>query len=180
METESKYKCFSLFLFSLVFISTIHSQDPEQSVMDINNIISWVRNDGYHDWVINDSFNVVFPKGTAGGIMNDGICWGGKLYDENPVIIRVNGCDTSFNMGYSYNSNDQDIIYSKYLPAPPALGYLFLNGSSFNTGNNFDSAIVNFKWRKGYKFFHPKPLTVSIGFKAGDTWSYPDYTYNGI
>ena len=347
----------NLIILSIIFFLTlipiqIFCQDPEQSIMDINNITLWVRNDGFHDWLINNSFCSSYPKGTAGAIFTEGICWGGKVFDENEKIIRVNGCtygsgnsplsrlfrvrpdyfkadvtddasnfflvpknqvtdsmretlykqyekdwnewpaekgapfydvnkngkyepdidipgvpgasqtiwinyiddqsennygspqigldiretywaynyttslgnviykkvdiiykgknnspsnskidsmyicqftdvddgdgsndfigcDTSLNMGYVYNSSDYDAVYSKFFPAPPAVGYSVLNGPAFPTGNNFDSAIVNFKWRRGYKYFNSKPLTVFIAHRTGGIFSDPSFDYTG-
>ncbi|MFA3783589.1 T9SS type A sorting domain-containing protein [Melioribacteraceae bacterium 4301-Me] len=89
------------------------------------------------------------------------------------------GCDTSLNMGYSYNSNDYDKEYSKYLSAPPAIGYVILQGVSHKTNNLSDSAIINFKWRKGYKYFNSKPLTAALLHRTGGSWSDPTHSYNG-
>jgi hypothetical protein len=74
------------------------------------------------------------------------------------------GSDTLLNMGYAYNSTSFD---SKYSPAdivPPAMGYDFLQGASYKTGNQNDSAIVNLKWRHGYKYFSNKPLSTMVYF----------------
>lgn len=89
------------------------------------------------------------------------------------------GCDTFLNMGYAYNARDFDNIYNEFLSAPPAVGTIFLQGTAHWTGNPLDSAVVNFKWRRGYKYFHEKPLTVFIAFKIGDEWGDPDYNYQG-
>lgn len=89
------------------------------------------------------------------------------------------GTDTTLNLGYAYNSQDLDSEYDKFGLAPPAVGYTILQGVSKYTGNNSDSAIVNFKWRKGYKYFNAKPLTNAILHRTGSTWSDPYLTYNG-
>ncbi len=39
---------------------------PSQTIMDINNITSWIRGDGYHEPVVGYSWNGTFPRGTAG------------------------------------------------------------------------------------------------------------------
>jgi len=77
------------------------------------------------------------------------------------------GCDTTLNLGYTYNSKDPDSEYEKFGLAPPAVGHSFLQGISKYTGNIVDSAIINFKWRLGYKYFNSKPLTVSILHRTG-------------
>ncbi len=350
-----------LIFFFFILTSTLQSQDPEQSIINVNNITSWVRNDGFHDWVVASSWNGVFPKSIpAGAIFSEGLVWGGKIFDGSDPLIRVNGsdygngnlpitrlfrvrtyyqnadltddaanfflvspnhvndsmiaqiyqqykkdwnewpgekgapfydtnkngiyepdidvpgipgasqtiwinyndeesyqtygsppigleiqetywayasnymnvydlgnmltnviykhariiykgtdltnpdahidsmffvqwvdtnlgsaiddfagCDTSLNLGYVYNSRDTDAIYSQFLKAPPAIGHVFLQGVADKTNNFSDSAIVNFKWQHGYKFFHPQPLTVFIASRTGDTWGSPPYSYEG-
>jgi len=64
---------------------------PLQSLIDVNNLTSWVRRDGFHDWVIESSWNGTFPKGTAGFVFSEGIIWGGKVSDGGTVIVRVGG-----------------------------------------------------------------------------------------
>ena len=74
------------------------------------------------------------------------------------------GSDTLLNMGYAYNSSFFDSKYSAQNLFPPAMGYSFLQGASYKTGNLNDSAIVNLKWRKGYKYFSNKPLSNMVYF----------------
>jgi hypothetical protein len=83
------------------------------------------------------------------------------------------GCDPDLDLGYAYSSSTQDAIYRGLGLAPPALGYDFLQGVAEYTGNPSDSAIVNFKWRKGYKYVHEKPLTTYTYFAAGGAWQDP-------
>lgn len=89
------------------------------------------------------------------------------------------GCDTTLNLGYTYNSEDPDIDYIQFGLAPPAVGYSYLQGVSRYTGNYSDSAIFNFKWRKGYKYFNSSPLTVAILHRTGGYFGDPGYNYNG-
>ena len=89
------------------------------------------------------------------------------------------GCDTTLNLGYTYNSEDPDVDYIKFGLVPPAVGYIYLQGVSRYTGNYSDSAIFNFKWRKNYKYFNSKPLTNAILHRTGDYFSDPGYNYNG-
>ncbi|MGE5806507.1 MAG: T9SS type A sorting domain-containing protein [Ignavibacteria bacterium] len=364
MKTAALLKCFQkIIILAILLESSSRSQNPEQSIMDVNNITSWVRNDGFHDWLIRipsnkEGWNGLFPKGSAATIFCEGLLWGGKVFDKNPVLIRAGGseyksanvpitrlfrvmpffreagltndasnffnvperlvtdsminqlnaqyekdwnewpaergapyydinkngkyepyidipgipgasqtiwinyndsrsdnlyqcppigleiqetywayagssnyginsefmnvifkhaniiykgshystpnsyidsmyvnqwvdqelgnpaddllgCDTLLNMGYAYNARDFDNIYNEFLSAPPAVGTIFLQGTAHWTGNPLDSAVVNFKWRRGYKYFHEKPLTVFIAFKIGDTWGDPEYNYFG-
>ncbi|MGB8316599.1 MAG: hypothetical protein WCE54_00640, partial [Ignavibacteriaceae bacterium] len=342
------------FLFLLlIFIPPISGQqNPVQSIMDINNFTLWVRDDGFHDWVINNNYCSTFPKGTTGPIFTEGIVWGGKVYDGKDTIVRVNGCtyacgnsaierlfrvrtdylnadltddasnfymvpldkvtksmiseiykqyekdwnewpaekgapfydinkdgkyepdtdipgvpgaaqtlwinytdnnsyntygspniglevretywaysdsgkvgnviykkadiiykgtqdtqqdsridsmyicqftdtddgiatndflgcDTLFNLGYVYNSSDYDERYNAFFLAPPAAGYSILTGAAFRTGIPSDSAIINFKWRHGYKYFNSSPLTVFIAHRTGGYFADPDFNYTG-
>src|SRR3989304_607420 len=89
------------------------------------------------------------------------------------------GCDTTLNLGYAYSSGATDATYSGLGLAPPAAGYDFLQGVSKFTGNPNDSAIFNLKWRKGYKYINPRPMSSSVYFAAGGTWSDPSFNYNG-
>jgi Secretion system C-terminal sorting domain len=83
------------------------------------------------------------------------------------------GCDTSLDLGYVYNSTSFDQYYDQFSLAPPAIGYTFLQGVAEKTGNISDSAIVDLKWRKGYRFFNSIPMTGFIPQKGGDYYSDP-------
>ena len=72
-----------LFLLLIFIPAVFGQQNPMQSIMDINNFTLWVRDDGFHDWVINTDYCSTFPKGTTGPIFTEGIVWGGKVYDGN-------------------------------------------------------------------------------------------------
>lgn len=89
------------------------------------------------------------------------------------------GCDTTLNLGYSYNANSEDAVYQSIGLKPPASGYVMLQGVSTYTGNASDSAIFNFKWRKGYRYSSPKPMNSFVYIAAGGTWNDPNFTYTG-
>ena len=89
------------------------------------------------------------------------------------------GCDTTLNLGYAYNSGPTDGTYSGLGLAPPAVGYDFFSGVSSFTGDLNDSAIVDLKWKKGYKYINRKPMSSFIYFAAGGAWSDPGFNYNG-
>ena len=327
--------------------------DPGQSLIDVNQITCWTRNDGYHDWVVGGSWDGAFPNGVvAGAIFSEGIVWGGLVSDGTSPSLRVNGntystgcapitrlyrirpdylngdlsqdaadfnnigitsvtsgdiaalraqyakdwnewpasdgapyndvdgngaydptvdipgipgasqtlfikynddlsnsnygsppiglevtetywayaaagglgnvifkkvdivykgiqgapadahiddmyivqwadadvgnstddfagCDTTLNLGYAYSSGFTDAVYQGLNLAPPAVGYDFLQGVSHYTGNPNDSAIFNLKWRHGYAYINPKPMSSYVYFAAGGTWSDPAFTYTG-
>jgi hypothetical protein len=70
------------------------------------------------------------------------------------------GCDSLLSLGYAYNSMTADSLYGTVGMSAPAVGYLFLHGPSYYTGNLADSAIIDFKWRHGYKYWFYPPMTV--------------------
>ncbi|MGB8318833.1 MAG: hypothetical protein WCE54_11950, partial [Ignavibacteriaceae bacterium] len=58
-----------LIFFIFICIPALSGQqNPVQSIIDINNFTLWVRDDGFHDWVINNNYCSTFPKGTTGPI----------------------------------------------------------------------------------------------------------------
>ncbi len=67
------------------------ASNPSETPMDINNITSWLRGDGYHDPIVSLSWNGSFPKGTAGFIYAEGVVWGGKVDDGISPVVRVGG-----------------------------------------------------------------------------------------
>jgi len=56
------------------------------------------------------------------------------------------GCDTTLNLGYGYNGEDQDEFYG----IPPAIGYLLLQGPVVES-SEADSALFGGKWKKGFR-----------------------------
>ncbi|MCI0448976.1 MAG: hypothetical protein L0Y79_04205 [Chlorobi bacterium] len=48
------------------------------------------------------------------------------------------GCDTSLNLGYTYNTINNDTTYG----VPPAVGFLMLRGALRFTGNNSDTVFI--------------------------------------
>ena len=89
------------------------------------------------------------------------------------------GCDTILNLGYTYNSDNNDKVFSELGMTPPAVGYVILQGVAKYTGNPNDSAIVNLKWRKGYKYINSKPLSTFINSASGGLFADPGYSYKG-
>ncbi len=90
------------------------------------------------------------------------------------------GCDSTLGLGYQYNSTATDAKYAAVGLAAPAVGYAILNGTAYKTGNFNDSAVVNFQWRHGYKYWSANPLSAYDYFAAGSPISDPDNgTYSG-
>ena len=344
----------SALLLPIIFLScsNAYAQNPAQSLIDVGSITSWVGANGFHDWLVNDSYNGTYPKRLPVGVVfSEGINWGGLVHDEDSQLVRVNGnnyssgclpvtrlyrvrtdyykadltddasnslmkapedvttadiqtikdqyekdwtewpadkgapyydadkdgrynpdidipgvpgalqtiwinysdngsplygsdpigldisetcwayssqgrisniiykkvdiiyrgtpsappdsridsmyicqwtdtdlgtstddfigTDTTLNLGYTYNSDDYDLEYSKYNIIPPAVGNTFIQGVSEYTGNSSDSAIFNFRWVKGRKYFNPKPLTEAILHRTTGCFSDPYFAYIG-
>jgi hypothetical protein len=127
--------------------------------------------------VIFKKVNVVY-KGTANTPSNATINDMYLVQWSDPDIGQYTddfaGCDPSLNLGFAYSSSTNDAVYGDLGLAPAALGYDFLQGVAQYTGDPDDSAIVNLKWRKGYKYVNEKPLTVFTYFAAGGAWQDPD------
>ena len=83
------------------------------------------------------------------------------------------GCDSSLNLGFTYNSTTYDAAYAPLGLKAPANGYVFLQGSAHWTGNLSDSAIMNFRWRKGYRSFAERPMSAFSFFGPGSPWPSP-------
>lgn len=89
------------------------------------------------------------------------------------------GCDTVLNLGYAYTAGATDANYGGLGLPSPAVGYDFFSGVSRYTGNAADSAVVNLKWTKGYKYVNEKAMSSFIYFAAGGAWSDPPFSYTG-
>lgn len=65
---------------------------PVSTLLNINNIAAWIRNDG---WSARDpgtgNSGVAFPRGTSYCIFQDGIVWGGNVNDGGAQLLRVGG-----------------------------------------------------------------------------------------
>lgn len=77
------------------------------------------------------------------------------------------GCDTMLNLAFNYNSKTFDSVYSKINIAAPASGYVYLQGTSHRSDDPRDSAIVNFHWRNGYKYWTIHPMSVFFNKGSG-------------
>jgi hypothetical protein len=87
------------------------------------------------------------------------------------------GCDSLLSLAIEYNSKTLDSKYAAVGLNAPADGYAFLQGASHYTGNPADSAIVNFQWRHGYRYWNDPAMSVFIPHWSGGSISDPD---NGV
>jgi hypothetical protein len=109
---------------SLLINPTSNAQDPNQSVINISKITSWVKDDGFHDWIVGDSWNGAYPKGTENGVIfSEGIVWGGLVYDGQPTKVRVNG--------NTYGTGCSPITRLYRVRADYSSGYLISDAASF-------------------------------------------------
>ena len=83
------------------------------------------------------------------------------------------GCDTTLNLGYAYNAGATDQTYTPLGMIPPAVGYDFFQGVSLYTGDMNDSAVVDLKWQKGYKYVSSNQLSTFVYFSAAGGWEDP-------
>ena len=106
MNRNNNCSVFILGIMSLAFIitSSAYCQDSTQNVMDVNNITSWVRDDGFHPAMVkgsnphNNAWNGTFPIETTGAIYTEGVVWICKAFDlsqndpnpSNPTTIKQN------------------------------------------------------------------------------------------
>ena len=64
----------------------------ERALMNVNNMSLWFRSDGWSARnPLTGSSGVTFPRGTDQVIFQDGLIWGGRVYDGDAQIIRVGG-----------------------------------------------------------------------------------------
>ncbi len=72
------------------------AQEPafgERSLININNISTWIRRDGWsarHPLRVNFS-GTTFPRSTSQVVYQDGLVWGGRVRDGDPQVVRVGG-----------------------------------------------------------------------------------------
>ena len=85
------------------------------------------------------------------------------------------GCDTVESLGYVYNGEPNDPVYSPLGLVPPAGGYEMVGGTAYYTGDRSDSAIIDLHWRRGYKYRYAVPMTHFIAFWDGSAIVDPDW-----
>ncbi|MCK5125943.1 MAG: T9SS type A sorting domain-containing protein [candidate division Zixibacteria bacterium] len=71
------------------------------------------------------------------------------------------GCDTTLELGYVYNADDDD---TQYGTAPPAIGAILLQGPMVATGNDADTAKM---WGQSYAGFSQMDMTSSMSYVNG-------------
>ncbi len=85
------------------------------------------------------------------------------------------GCDSSLGLAFGYNSTNTDAEYGRFGLHPPAIGYKVVQGPIV-PGGAMDTAIFDLRKRAGFKNL---PVTASIYFAAGGTYSDPPFNYDG-
>jgi len=65
--------------------------EPRRTILNINNITTWVEDNGLFPTITHEWRNGTYPKGTAGVIYAEGIVWGGKVNDGRRSSLRVGG-----------------------------------------------------------------------------------------
>jgi hypothetical protein len=87
------------------------------------------------------------------------------------------GCDSVLGLGFVYNANTVDAEYQALGYPAPAVGFDFLQGPAYYTGNPNDSAVIGLKWRRGYKYWSENALSAFVFFAAGTGISDPGNQY---
>jgi len=83
------------------------------------------------------------------------------------------GSDSLLELGYAYNADSLDTMYSDYGLSPPAIGYAIIQGPVVSSGNFSDTAIFDFRKIAG-----------AINRRANafvniDAYSHPTFDYSG-
>jgi hypothetical protein len=89
------------------------------------------------------------------------------------------GCDTSLNLGYVYNGDDEDEGSAGYGTKPPACGFQLLQGPIVPGGSN-DSALFDWQWRKGFRNLPLSSFTFGTGYGEYDPFEYGPYYYGRL
>ena len=97
--------------------ATARQGQVSQSVININDISLWIRNDGlsqpFSFWSASGSWALMYPRGEAGLVYQDGVLWVGKLWDGQQSQIVLGGG--------RYETGDQPgVILSKGVAEDPA------------------------------------------------------------
>jgi hypothetical protein len=77
--------------------------EPVMTILNINNITSFMRADGQGNHDVTDQAGCRYPRGTSTCLYEDGFVWGGKLYTDaaktqpSSQLIRVGG--QTYNQG---------------------------------------------------------------------------------
>jgi len=63
-----------------------------RALININNISMWFARDGFsaHN-PLTDNPGTTFPRSTSQIVFQDGLIWGGRVFDGNPQQVRVGG-----------------------------------------------------------------------------------------
>ncbi|MFA6439804.1 MAG: hypothetical protein WCX28_10890, partial [Bacteriovoracaceae bacterium] len=84
------------------------------------------------------------------------------------------GCDTTLNLGYTYNATGVDREYQKYHTIPPSVGFSILQGPVIPSPN--DTAIVGLSKRPGFKNL---PMTSFLYFAGYGNYADPPFNLYG-
>ena len=95
--------------------------------------------------------------------------------DIGSLTDDLAGCDTTLQMGYMYNGLNIDREFQKLSMAPPAVGYMLLQGPVV-PGNTFDQARFDGRLLPGKKNL---PMTSFGYFATGSAIAEPPASYEG-
>jgi hypothetical protein len=69
------------------------------SLLNINNISAWVRNDGQSAHCPDNDEGILYPRGTGYVVYQDGLVWGGYVRDNNPTLPRLRVGGQTYHVG---------------------------------------------------------------------------------
>ncbi len=87
-----------------------------------NSVFTEYRIINRSNFIWNDFYFGILTDDNNGGAFDDAVC-----------------CDSSINIGYTYNETNNDEIYGS---APPAISFNVLSGTEKSTGNLSDSVVI--------------------------------------
>jgi len=88
--------------------------------------------------------------------------------DLGSFVDDLAGCDTTLQVGYTYNGKDPDEIFKRYGLPPPAFGYVLLQGPLVPSSG--ENGVFNLETRSGYRNLRMDSFAI---WGSGDPYSDP-------
>ncbi len=99
--------------------------------------------------------------------------------DVGDYSVELSGSDSTLGLGFGWSA-PYNSRYAAIGLAPSCTAIDFLQGPSHYTGNPNDSAVIDFQWRKGYRYYYldsPEPYANEKGYLPGSDPQWPLTTY---
>jgi len=82
-----------------IIIQSSPKYEPTYSMLNINNISSWIRNDGQSAHSPDNNEGIFYPRGTGYVVYQDGLVWGGYVRDNHPFLPRLRVGGQTYRVG---------------------------------------------------------------------------------